>query len=311
MYEAKQRKEAASRALSVNNRKHIVQYGNTRILQRYVSLLKSEFTNNFVENVSIDYALKRGGPPVKLFHESDFHEVKDGGNVYLVGHGNTEYAGSYNIDEIYNAFNNEQTGLKNNNVNIIFTSCYAGKEIAPELKRRLDEKFSKQGKYKGNIVGAKGPSIKSDETGDEIRVVNPKKSMEAARVQQDTEKIFIESDLKSNAAAYIERAIKRLESVKISEDQKQFMIEKIKKSSQNSIDGIIQDVIQYSFSIDSIEDKAGFITELTNGFFTLFIGELRKKELLVKNGVYESVLADKEKYYNEWGMLPLKGMLHV
>lgn len=293
MYEAKQRKEKVSRtisrSLSVNNIKHMVQYGNTRILQRYVSLLKYGFTNNFVENVSIDYALKRGGPPVKLFHESDFHDIEDGGNVYLVGHGNTESAGSYNIDEIYNAFNNEQTGLKNNNVNIIFTSCYAGEKIAPELKKRLDEKFSKQGKYNGNIVGAKGLSIKSDKIGNDIRVVNHEKRANAAFVQQYTEKLFIESDLKPNAASHIERAIKGLKSVEVSEEQKQFMVRKIKESSKNSIDGIIQDVM---LSLLSTEDRARLITELTSGFYTLFVSKLEKYKLLMEDGIYQSILTE-------------------
>ena len=300
MYEARQNKEKVSRTHSLSNRKPKVQSENTTTIQRYVSFLNQSFTNDFVENVSIDYALKRGGPPVRLFHNSDFHEVKNGESVYLVGHGGTESAGIYGIDQIYKGFNDKNRGLKNNNVNIIFTSCHAGEIIAPELKRRLDEKFSKQGKYRGNIIGAKGPSIKSDETGNEIKVVNGSKIKEAGLVQTDTEKLFIESYLKPKASEYIEHATKELTSVKVSNEQKQLMIKKIQESSYVRINHIIQDIVQIQnlFSI-SIEDKAKFVTGLTSGFYKLFIDKLEKLKLLVKNGVYESDLADRERYYNK------------
>lgn len=300
MYEARQNKEKVSHTLSLKSRKHVTQSENATIFQRYVSLLKNDFTNDFVENVSIDYALKRGGPPVNLFRDSDFHEVKDGESVYLVGHGSIISAGIYNINQIYDHFNDEKRGLKSNKVNIIFTSCHAGEIIAPELKRKLDKKFSKQGKYRGNIIGAKGPSIKSDETGNEIKVVNKEKIKNAGFVQTYTEKLFIESYLKPKASEYIEHATKELTSVKVSNEQKQLMIKKIQESSYVRINHIIQDIaqIQNLFSI-SIEDKAKFVTGLTSGFYKLFIEKLERHDLLVKNGIYESDLADRERWINK------------
>ena len=147
-------------------------------LQRQVAVAKNRITQDFIELTSIDYAVKRAGGPVALFNSSDFSAMGSEDVLYIVAHGNVGQSGDIPPREMIRRLTDKKVGLKNPIKAIIFTSCYAGKgtdmaetdSVVNQLGRGLHDSFPGI-----VIIGARGPSGKSHQTGDEFTVVDDSK----------------------------------------------------------------------------------------------------------------------------------------
>lgn len=263
----------------------------SKTIQRQVCLLKPTFTDDFVENVSIDYALKRAGGPVQAFPASDFSAIPAGGNLYFVAHGAVGRAGDYSTTEIAKSLMDVITGLRHRDINITFTCCYAGKDnttgvntsVIDDLKRKLNSpNNSLTTPYTGSITGAKGPSIKSNETGNDFFVVGAQPASALASViniQRKVESDFITSTLKPNSNTYINDANSKLESTnKMSSTLVNSLDTLIKATSKTALNGLIEDILlelsKNGHTLTSAE-KIAFITAFTSGFYTQFKNALQ------------------------------------
>lgn len=283
-----------------------------KTIQRYVCLLKEKFTDDYVENASIDYALKRAGEPLVAFPDSNFSTIPSNGNLYFVGHGRAGQAGSYSTDMIANRLIDPNLGLKHDNINIKFTSCYAGKDsktginnsVIDTLKAQLNTSFSSKhyfvtnwlkNPYRGSITGAMGPSIKSNETGDEFFVVNEQKNPIAIEfphnsttfkirinptafdIQKKVESDFIKLKLMHTPKVYIEKAANNLESG-MKPSTRSLLANLISNTPQRTLNDLISDILKV-FKTEKGEfrtsnEKVGFITAFTTDFYPLLIDKL-------------------------------------
>lgn len=177
--------------------------GKASPIQRQVAIAKNKMTNDFIELTSIDYAVKRAGGPIALFKDSDFSAMGGGDILYIVAHGRVGQSGDVSPGAMIKRLTDKDVGLKNPIKAIIFTSCSSGKgtdetdndSVINLIKAGLKDSFPGI-----TIIGARGPSAKSDQTGDEFTVVDSNKKVEvphlgasvAWRVVQNLLKLYWE-----------------------------------------------------------------------------------------------------------------------
>lgn len=148
-------------------------------IQRMVAISKAVSTENFVELTSINYGVKRAGGPVVYMAQADFSSLGEEDRLYIVAHGAPGSSGDYTGEEIANYLTHPGKGLKASIAEIKFTSCYAGKgevlgDEIDSVVAVITHKLSSAGLGGIQVSGAKGPSVKSHEVGDEYAVINPK-----------------------------------------------------------------------------------------------------------------------------------------
>lgn len=138
------------------------------VIQRRVALAKESPSENFVELTSINYAIKRAGGPVKLLKDSDFSSMQSDEILFIVAHGSVGSSGDYSANQIADFLTDEHKGLQNSIKGIIFTSCYAGKgevmyDESDSVVGILSNRLTDAGFGGVTVIGARGPSIKTDE----------------------------------------------------------------------------------------------------------------------------------------------------
>ena len=193
------------------------------VIQRMVALAKAKATKaDAIELTSINYAVQRAGGPVGLLKDSDFSTLTEEDTIFIVGHGDPGESGDYTADAIVNFLFKGSKALTGKVAAIRFTSCYAGAGVTDDLtdsvvakiKAALDDK-----NWEGvEVSGARGPSIKSDEVGDEFAVVDPDQVGDAGKVQnllmkihkpkQKTEDAILEQQKKESRPLTLEEKAK-------------------------------------------------------------------------------------------------------
>lgn len=144
------------------------------VIQRQVCLLKDAFTDDFVENTSIDYSYKRAGGPIETFPTSDFSKMRDESKLYFVAHGAPGKAGNYTGEQIAARLTDTNVGLQKKISEIVFTSCNAGTNKSSTDDSVVDKVYKAVRSISPDITvkGATGVSIKSDATGDDFMVID-------------------------------------------------------------------------------------------------------------------------------------------
>lgn len=164
------------------------------VIQRRVVLARDNPSGDFVELTSINYAVKRAGGPVEVLKDADFSNMGVGETLYIVAHGGPGISGDYKADQIVGKLFNGSKALQNKIQGVYFTSCYAGKgetnDMTDSVVAKIKAAFDGKGWSGVTVSGARGPSIKSDEVGDEFAVVDPDQSGIAGDVQRLLEKIY-------------------------------------------------------------------------------------------------------------------------
>ncbi|WP_236618869.1 DUF4157 domain-containing protein [Acaryochloris sp. CCMEE 5410] len=164
------------------------------VVQRQVVLARDKPSGDFVELTSINYAVKRAGRPVGVLKDADFSKMGEGETLYIVAHGAPGESGDYTADEIVNKLFSGSKALQNKIKGVYFTSCYAGKgetdDMTNSVVAKIKTAFDGKGWSGVTVSGARGPSIKSDEVGDEFAVVDPNQKGIAGDVQKLLEKIY-------------------------------------------------------------------------------------------------------------------------
>ncbi len=148
--------------------------------QRMVVLNKPAMTGNFVELTSIDYGLKRGGAPFALFKDADFSALGADDLLYFVAHGSIGQSGAIPTPTLIARLVHKDLGLKRKIKGIVFTSCYAGKgnDVDDTDSVVAAVRAALHGTFPGiPVTGARGPSVKSDKTGDDFTVWDKTKTV--------------------------------------------------------------------------------------------------------------------------------------
>jgi Domain of unknown function (DUF4157) len=148
--------------------------------QRMVVLNKPAMTGNFVELTSIDYGLKRAGGPVALFTNANFSTLGAEDLLYFVAHGSIGQSGEVPTDALVARLLHKDFGLKSGIQGIVFTSCYAGKgnEVDDSDSVVAAVRGALHARFPGiPVTGARGPSVKSDKTGDDFTVWDKSKTV--------------------------------------------------------------------------------------------------------------------------------------
>lgn len=169
--------QRSPRVVEQRSRLHAA-FGTT--VQRMTVLNKPAMTGDFIELTSIDYALKRGGPPFALFPQADFSILKPEDSLYFVAHGRVGESGDVPTPDLLRRLTDRRLGLRQAIREIVFTSCYAGKgrkaddsdSVVSTLQAALRPRFPQV-----EIRGARGPSVKSSQTGDAFTVIDTSKTI--------------------------------------------------------------------------------------------------------------------------------------
>ena len=153
--------------------------GKNNVIQRQVCLLKKAFTDDFVENTSIDYSYKRAGGPIETFPTSNFSLMPAQSKLYFVAHGAPGVAGEYTGEQIADRLTDPIVGLKNQISEIIFTSCNVGTDKTSTDDSVVDKVYAAVKPKSPNVIvkGATGASIKSHATGNDFMVIDPSKEL--------------------------------------------------------------------------------------------------------------------------------------
>lgn len=163
------------------------------VVQRRVVLARDKPGGDFVELTSINYAVKRAEGPVGLLKDADFSKMGENKTLFIVAHGGPGKSGDYTADQIVDKLFNGPKALQNKIKGVYFTSCYAGKGVTNDMTDSVVAKIKTAFNGKGwsgvTVSGARGPSIKSDEVGDEFAVVDPDQTGMVGDVQRLLEKI--------------------------------------------------------------------------------------------------------------------------
>jgi len=176
---AEQEADQAASAMTNGLPAQITALGELRA-QRMVVLNKPAMTGNFVELTSIDYGLRRAGGPVTLFKDANFSTLGEDDLLYFVAHGSIGKSGEIPTDALIARLLHKNLGLQKAIKGIVFTSCYAGKgnEIDDSDSVVNSVRIALHDKFPGiPVTGARGPSVKSDKTGDEFTVWDKSKTV--------------------------------------------------------------------------------------------------------------------------------------
>ena len=150
---------------------------------------------DFIELVSVNYAYKRAGGPIVDWTTDGFAQLQTGDKLYIVGHGGIGTFGAFSVADLVAALTTGPKALvKGIMLDIIFTSCNAGLASATtdstvsQLRKGLEK-----ANYTGvRVMGACGPSVKSDATGNEYAVIDPDqaKKKQAGALQKQLERLL-------------------------------------------------------------------------------------------------------------------------
>ncbi|MDR0657881.1 MAG: DUF4157 domain-containing protein [Mediterranea sp.] len=255
------------------------------VIQRQVCLLKKDFTDDFVENTSIDYSYKRAGGPIETFPTSNFSSMEEGSKLYFVAHGQAGQAGQYSGKDIANRLTDTNVGLKNKIDEIVFTSCYAGTNKTLIDDSVVDIVYDAVKPISPDITvkGATGPSIKSDATGDDFMVIAPTKERQSCDSQKIDEEAFI-NEIKINPKVVTDKLPRVLTATTapgpVLDITKIDTI--IRSTTASKINELILEVLSIlptEFKTDIIF-KSKFIAKLTELFYQRFEKTLKSNQLL-------------------------------